>query len=282
MSISGGIKFMKKSKCLFADGTLIAAAPSGNASAQFGIDRNPISYWRSVSSNDTITETLTIEMPAVVPLTRLLLVDHNWKDFNVQYDAAGTWTHFAGVTGLDGSMANITETVFADDTAYYEFTLVNTNKLRIQVLKTQTANQQKYVNQIIATEELGTLNGFPKIKGTEIDRNIRKKEMLSGKVLILKSEESFRVSLDFEDYPGVSPYNADVDLIFSLHDIEENFIIWLSGGRRGSSYFKKQLRGYRLKDVFTVQMIDVLKPIYSKNIFQNSVNFTAKFEEAVD
>jgi hypothetical protein len=42
------------------------------------------------------------------------------------------------------------------------------------------------------------------------------------------------------------------------------------------------MRGYRLKDVIPVQLIDELKPIYSKNVFTNSVNFSAKFQESVD
>lgn len=279
MSITGGAKILKRSKCLYADGTSITAT-SGLTSVPFAIDRNPISFWRSVASDDTVTEELVITFDGDQTIDRLFLVDHNWKDFNVQYDNASVWTHFTSVIGIDGAKANITETAFADDTAYYEFASVTTGSIRIQVTKTMVVDAQKYINQIIVTEELGTLQGFPKIKGTELDRNIRKKQMLSGKVLIQKSEESFAVNLEFDGYPA--SLSNDIDLLFSLHDREDNFILWLCGGRRGSTYFKKQLRGYRLRDVFTVQMTDTLKPIYTSNIYQNSVNFTAKFEEAVD
>jgi len=141
MSISGGIKFFEKSKNLFAEGATILAT-TGSTSANFCIDRNPITYWRSTGSTDAVTEELIIEFDEIKDINRLLLVDHNWKDFNAQYDNAGTWTHFTSVFGIDGAKANITETAFADDTAYYEFTLVSTDKSRIQVTKTQTADQQ--------------------------------------------------------------------------------------------------------------------------------------------
>ena len=64
--------------------------------------------------------------------------------------------------------------------------------------------------------------------------------------------------------------------------MEETFLIWICGGRSGSQYFRKQMRGYRLKDVIPVQLIEELKPIYSKNVYTNSVNFSAKFQESVD
>jgi hypothetical protein len=279
--INGGIKFFKRSKCLFADGTVIAAS-SNNSSAPQALDRNPITFWRGSSADDTVLETLTITFMGDQTINRLLLVDHNFKDFNIKYDLAGVWTDFSGVVGIDGSLANITQTSFADDTAYYEFTPVTTGLIKIEVLKTQTPDQKKYINQIIATEEIGTLNGFPKIKGTEINRNIRKKNVLSGKTLVQKSEESFEVEVEFDNYPAGAPYNVDTDLIFSLHDLEVTFLIWLCGGRRGANYFRKQMRGYRLRDVFNVQIVAAMKPVYSNNIYQGGINFSAKFEEAID
>lgn len=275
----GGTKFFKKSKCLFADGATIETT-SSVGTGQLALDRNPITYWRSIGSDDTVTESMEVTFAEEITFDRLFLIDHNFKDFSVKYDVAGVWTDFASVVGLSGSQSNIAETSFADDTAYYQFTPVTTTKIQILVTKTQVVDAQKYINQIIVTEELGTLVGFPKIKGTVIDRNLRKDEMLSGKILVQKSEKSFKATLDFDDYPAT--LSADVDLIFLLQEYEDNFMIWLCGGRRGSQYFRKQMEGYRLRDVYTVQLVAPLDPIYGKNQFHGTVNFTAKFEEAVD
>lgn len=279
MAITGGIKFFEPSKCLFADGTFISAT-SGNSAAARMIDRNPITYWTSVDSTDLVTETIIILMPEAVTIDRILLVDHNWKEFTVKYYSGATYVNFSGVVGLDGSKANISETTFADDTAYYEFTPVSTTQIEITVTKTQTANQQKYINAFIATEELGTFQGYPMINVLTHNRNAQSRTTLGGKVLVQKSEESFLCKLLFENYPA--SLSADIDLLFELYDREINFIMWICGGKRGSTYFKKQMKGYRLKDVYTVNTPEPVTPLYTANVYQNPVNFFQTFVEAVD
>lgn len=278
MSISGGIKFFARSKCLLEDGTEITAT-SGDAAADRCLDRNPISYWRSVGSDDTITEELEIFFTEEKTISRLMLVDHNFKGYNIQWYDGATYQNFTGVVGIGGALASVIETAYGRDTAYYEFTPVTTGRIRIQVTTTQVVDAQKSISQVIATTELGTLAGFPQIKDTELSRNLRTEKMLSGRMLTFKSDEFFKVTLDFKDYPA--RLSADIDLLFSLHDSEDTFLIWLCGGRVGTPYFSKQMRGYRLRDIVAVQLTDALKPIYSKNVFTNQVNFSAKFQEAV-
>lgn len=274
-----GIKFFTRSQCLVNDNTTIVAS-SGQAAAERCLDRNPITYWRSVLSDDTITEELEIIFPSNQTFDRILLLDHNFKSYNIKYFSGGTYVHFASVSGLDGSLSNITETVYSKDTSYYEFTQVTSSKIRIQITETQVADDQKYLNQCIVTTELGTLVGHPDIKGTELNRQLRNEKMLSGRVLTQKSDEVFEVDLDFKTYPA--SLEDDIDLMFQLHDSENTFLIWLCGGKYGSNYFKNQMRGYRLRDVYNVQMISSVKPIYSNNVFMNTVNLGVQFKEAVD
>lgn len=277
--ISGGVKFFARSKCLVNDDTTINAS-TGQASADRCIDRNPITYWRSVGSNDLITEELEIVFMEDQTFDRIFLQDHNFKSYNIQYYSGGTYVHFANVSGLDGSLSNITQTVYSKDTSYYEFDEVTASKIRIQILTTQTANEQKYLSQVIVTSELGTLQGYPEIKGAELNRQIKANKMLSGRVLADKSDEVFEVDLDFKNYPA--SLEDDIDLMFSLHDMDATFLIWLCGGRYGSNYFRQQMRGYRLRDIYPVQMIASVKPIYSNNVFVNTVNLGVQFKEAVD
>lgn len=280
MSVTGGIKLFDKSMCLFQDETTIVAS-SGQASAERCIDRNPISYWRSVGSTDAATEELEITFNEAKTFDRIFLIDHNFKSYNVQYFSGGVYNHFASVVGVNGtSMGNVTETVYARDTSYYEFTQVTATKIRIQVTTTQVVDAQKYLNQVIVSQELGTLQGYPQIKGTELSRNLRSEKMLSGRMLTFKSDDFFKVQLDFKNYPA--SLSNDIDLIFSLHDYETTFLIWICGGRIGTPYFKKQMRGYRLRDVVPVQLIASLKPVYSDNVYNNTVNFSAQFQESVD
>jgi len=275
MAITGGIKFFQKSKSLGSDGTTIVAG-TGNASSPYAIDRNPFTVWRSVGSDDMTTETITVTLPAPVSISRLFLIGHNFKDFNVQYDSAG-FTHFASVVGLDGSKSNITETAFADSTAYYEFTPVTTDEIRIQVLKSQVVDAQKYLNQIILTNELGTLSGFPVISEVVFSRSQRVSDMTSGRKNVQKSIETFGFSMDLQPYP--SSYTADLNLLFSLVSMEDPFLTWLCGGRRGSTYFGHTLPGFRIGDVFPMQLVSEVASNYMGNLYKGPVESSFTFYE---
>jgi hypothetical protein len=277
MSITGGIKFFGKNLVLSEDGGSIVAS-SGDIVSGYAIDKNPITFWESVGSDDTTTETLTLTFDEV-EIDRLILQNHNWKDFNVQYWTGVAWSHFASVIGLDGAKANITETAFADDTAYYEFTPVTTTKLRAQVLKTQVVDDQKYLAQVIACTEIGTLQGWPLVRDVRHSRNSRKKEMLSGKVLVQKGIDSFACKIDFQNYP--TSYSEDLDLAMELFDREDPFLVWLCGGRRGSSFFRYTNRGFRLRDVYLMQLVSDVPTDYMGGGYLNPVNLELVLEEHV-
>lgn len=278
MAISGGIKFFNKNKILEVDGATIAASVSGDILAEYAIDKNPITFWTSIGSSDATTEELIVQFTSQT-FDRLILQNHNFKGFNVQYWTGAAYGHFAAVVGLDGSKANITETAFADDTAYYEFTPVTTTRLRIQCNTTQVADAQKFISQIIFTEELGTLSGYPIIKSPEHSRNERVKTALSGKAIIQKGIDSFSVVLDFDRYPSNNA--GDITLMMELFDSEDPFLVWLCGGRRGTTYFPHTARGFRLRDVYQMQATGKFKPEYYKGIYTNPLGLEVKLIEHV-
>lgn len=280
MSIGGGIKVFNTSQNLVQDGNS-ATATSGNSAANYGIDRNPDTYWRTVGSTDAATETYTISLSGSKTITRILLLDINWKNFDVMYDVGGTWTDFTSVVGMDGSKASVAETAFADNSAYYEVASVSTTAIRIRVTSTQIANAQKYLAQAIFTTELGTLVGYPEISALENDRNARVHQTISGRCLVQKSTETMGILLNFKNYPHASAYNADVDLMMTLFDMETPFLVWLCGGRRGTTRFGYTLRGFRLKDCYQMQITKAFKMKYSDNIYKNGLNMQIQLEEHV-
>lgn len=279
MAITGHPKFFYKSGCLEKDGATIVAS-SGDSSSTYAIDQNPETIWRSVGSTDLTTETITVTFDSQ-SISRIALLGVNLKDFNIMYDLAGVWTHFASVVGLDGSKVNITETAFADSAAYYEFTPVTTTSIRIQALKTQTANEEKYISQIIATREIGTLLGFPMVRSVELNRNSRVKKTLSGFFSVQKSIEVPSFDMDFRNYPATSSYNADFDLIMTLQDLEDPFLVWLCGGKRGTNFFRYTLRGYRLQDMYQMAISKPLKINYTDNIYSNPINAKVEFDSVI-
>ena len=280
--ITGGAKFFQKSMCLGVDGAS-AAASNGDSTSAFALDRNPFTYWYTVGSTDAATETLTINFGATKTISRILLLDHNFKSYTIKYDVSGVWTNFSNAVGLNGALGGgiISESAFADGSSYYEFDAVTTTRIQISITTTQVANADKFLAQAIVTTEIGTLAGFPTIKQVTIDRNSKNKKTLSGKYSIQKADETASFQLSFKTYPSAITYNVDIDLMMTLHDQDTPFLVWLCGGRRGSTYFNYTLRGFRLKDVYQMQIDKAYNLSYTMNVYKNSLNAEVSLQEVI-
>lgn len=280
MSISGGIKFFTLGSA--RTGLATAAASTGNTSAGAVLDGNIYTRWLSVGSDDVTAETLTITFLAAVTIDRLLLANLNWKDFDIKYDNGSGYTHFAGVTGLDGAKANITETAFADSSAYYEVTPVTgVTSIRCTVTKTQAANAQKYLYRLFAFEEIGTFAGFPKVSKVIHSRNERSKRTASGKMKVQKSFRTSQYALNFTTYPTDTEFRADVDLVEELFDLDTPFNMWLCGGRRGEDYFRHTPLGWKLEDLLTMSIVGSWDPSFRDSIYVSGINASLTFVESV-
>ena len=79
MAVTGGIKFFNKNK--IADGTSVAS--SGTSSSKFALDLDLDTYWTSLGSSDGVSETLTITTSKSQTIDRILLLDNNFKTYNI-------------------------------------------------------------------------------------------------------------------------------------------------------------------------------------------------------
>lgn len=272
MSMTGGISFYEKNKALFADGATCAAS-SNTADQNLCLGTNKYFQWISSGSNDATTETLTITLPAAVAIDRLFLVGMNFKAFQVQYGAS---LDFANVVGFDSYSANnISVTGFARDTAYFEFDEVTTDTIIITIDTTQVVNAQKYINQVIATTEIGTLVGYPDMNGISLDRNDQVQKAISGRAHVEKGYESIDFKLNLRTYPG----QADIDLLDGLHSREEPFLAWLCGGL--PDQFTYELRGFRARDIYQVKVDKGIDNSYYNNIYVAGVEQSYSFREVV-
>lgn len=280
MSVTGGIKFFEPNSAdSKAGGT--ATASSGDPSANFILDRNKYTVWRSVGSDDLTTETIEISLPGrplETVFSRLFLIGHNFKEFKVQL-LAGEWDDIGDVIGINGvELGVLEETDYALNTAYYEMPALNlTSAFLITVTKTQTPNQEKFLNSFVVTTELGTFAGYPVVRDVTKDKKLRKSVLLNGRSNITKSLEVFRCNIDFKNYPP--GLDADLNLTYSLFDRDENFLVWLCGGRDGEPYFKYPLRGFRIEDLHEVQTVNIFKDKYRKNTYTNMVDLKLNLEE---
>jgi hypothetical protein len=287
MAVTGGIKFFDLNLADSKTGTTAPSASSGLPSAPFILDRNYYTYWRSVGSDDTTWEDVVIDFPAAVSFNRVFLIGHNFKEFYLERWTGSFWSNdFGTVVGVNGETpdgpASTRYNDYSRNTAYYEINYlggsITTSSLKINVRKTQVADEEKFLNSLVVTNELGTLAGFPIIVDATKDKKIRKATLLNGRTFTEKSLEVFRTRLDFKNYPP--GLEDDLDLVYSLFDRDEDFYIWLCGGRAGEPYFKYTLRGWRLEDLPLVQTVNIFKDKYRRNIYTSMVDLKMNLEEA--
>lgn len=278
MTITGGIKFFARSSALFKDGTT-AIASTNSVSANNILTNNQRVYWQSSGSDDLTTETITITYNQTVTIDRVLLNRINFKEFTVKYDLASVWTDFTNAVGLDGSTAsgNIAEVAFADDSAYYEVDSISTTGIQITATTTQTADQEKIIYNLFTTQELGTLEYPPQITPLPFTRNPRSSVNLGGSANIQKGFETVGLSLEFTSHPSQS----DMNLLTTLHDRDKSFLVWLCGGKRSTSDFRFQVKGYRLRDIFNMQTPGPITPGFPNSIYINAPNNSINLVQSV-
>jgi hypothetical protein len=112
------------------------------------------------------------------------------------------------------------------------------------------SNEQKTCNIFGVMTELGTFSnsGLFAVSPT-ISTNDREEANINNKVFIQKGVEVFRCSLNGKYIAS----QADVDLVETLRDSQENFILWLCGGHFGGDYYRLSKKPWRLEDIYRVQ-----------------------------
>ncbi len=280
MSISGGIKFFDIN---YAYSPLLAsyAATNAGSGANDGneqLSRNPYIYYNAGVSTDIIEVFFTMTFSSARTLNRIFMLGINFKDFTVEYWNGSAWVNFTNViTQLSSTpVTGIDYASFATDFLYAEFDSISTTSVRWRCLTTQTVNANKQINKFIATFELGTLLGFPTIDLSH-SNNANVQQSQSGYASINKRFKIANLNLGFNAYP----VQADIDLLLTLFERSDPFLVWLCGGNFGTTYFRFSQLGYRLKDLYLMDCIGDLGANYYANIFVNAPVTAMSFTEAI-
>lgn len=243
------------------------ATDNGQSIVDFIRNRNNYSAWVTTNSTDAANTQLDIDFGVGRDVSDILLVKHNWKAFTIKY-----WN---GTTYVDFSTP-IAETVNDDETTHFQFDSVETQKLRIIITAAQTLNADKELYQLIVTEQIGLLNGWPVIKNPTHDRNKKISKMLSGKVNVIESLGSFQCDLEVTNWKN----QADLTVIEEIYFRREGVLIWLCGG--DEDQFSMELQGYRLEDIFLVRPTNSYEPEWAKGIYTSGVKLKIALQEAIE
>jgi hypothetical protein len=184
------------------------------------------------------------------------------------------FTDFSYIPTDPGLQRTLTGSNLDSSTTYFSFDSTRVKNILIEVTTTQIANQEKFLQVLLGTNEIGTLEGFPTVNNV-LDRNIIRFRALSGKSIIQKNFEAVNIQIQFSNYPG----QADMTIIETLQDSDEDFIIWLCGGREGTDYFQYLLKGWKIDDLYLGNLTNPLPLSYVRNIYINPYNTILSFSE---
>jgi hypothetical protein len=292
--ITGGIKFFEQSYCLFKNGAT-ATASSNNSAINTILNYDKDNGWVSSGSAEDTIETITITLPTSTTFSRMFLLNHNFSFYDIYY---GNYQNFSNVITLtlpygignytdesgafytdenglyynDGenevtAIGNaISQSGYTVNASYYEFDAVTTNTIIIQAKNVQDPATivEKFLGSFIITDEIGTfsVDGLA-LPNASVNANNRVERNLNNKAIVQRGVDTFSCSLNSQYL-----YNQDdLDLYTNLFDRNDDFLVWLCGGRYGTPYFRVNAKPYRPLDVFRVRNVGDLDNNYYKNLY---------------
>jgi len=229
-------------------------------------NRDNRSAWMTTDSTDAANTQLDIDLGEDEFITDIILVKHNWKSYTIQYWNGSSYINFSTVISPTNDTA---------ETTHYNFNKIETSKIRIIILGTQVANDDKELFQLIITDRIGRLEGWPEISGVEFDTSKKVTKMLSGKINMVESFEAFSFNLSLPVYSN----DNDLDIFQSVYERRSGILVWLCGG--AESQFKTVRKGYRLEDIFLVRPTNDYNSDLYKGMYKSGVKVNLQFKECI-
>lgn len=192
---------------------------SSGATGQANLyDWDRATTWQSVGSDDTTNETIEVEFyegsdTIDRDFDRLILLDTNIKDFELEYWNGSTWVSI-GDTDIDNN---------ADTNVYISFTkITSVSKVRFNMLKTITADQEKYISELIIGEFTVQLSDV---------RTTRDRNDISSESSFNLGTGAFKHARDYTKYSQNIPVEISVvatrNSLKTIHETNDPFIfIW--------------------------------------------------------
>jgi hypothetical protein len=257
--MAGTLKFFDKN---YIDSDSVFACTSADETLASNVfDNDMTSKLTSIGSNDATPEVWDITFSVARTFNRLFVGGHNIK--------AGSLKYWSGAAYVDFS----TPIAWSNNTAssnYYEFNSVTTTVgLRLTMNTTQVANVQKFIAELRAFVELGTVETDP----TSIDLIIQDKSIehigsTGGSLLVLFGKK-YQADILFSDAS-----DTDVTLFQTLKDAGRPFYIYPGGGVSNVE------RGFRVADMYYVNWVNSFEPKLKSNLLGLGVQIRMEVHES--
>lgn len=249
-TITGNIKVFKQNYLAYYSPTVTVSSGSGSADNLSDFSRD--TKWESSGSDDTTTESIIVEFDNALDVDRILLLNHNFKDYDIQYWNGSSYVDFSNVyDDKDAVVASdISFTANALTSSYFEFTSVSTLKIRIQCTTTQTTDAEKYLYELYIGQEIGTFTDDITSNPSKYEPVVRG---LNQQVLTLSNNATVT-------FQRGDKFSADVNIrqLWETEDIaiidtmfEDGQFAWYPCG----GYNHYTTLGWRIRDLYNVVIV---------------------------
>lgn len=270
--MSSQIQFFKKNyidldnNSVTITATDTVATSAGNGITDFMRNRKNTSSWITTGSNDTASTILIVDWGTSIDVDHIIMINHNFKAYTIKYWSGATYVDFATPIAVVDD---------ANSTTEHNVVSVSTSRIQITCTKTQVADDERRMAQLIVTEELGQFEGWPVVSRPISSKNRQITKMLSGKKNIVDSVGFFSCTLTVDNLKS----DNDLTLIETLYERFEGFLLWLGGG--DESQFSSARIGWRKQDMFLVRPSNELTNEFVKGLYVTGVKVQIKLEEVI-
>ncbi len=182
-------------------------------------NRDPLyQYYSDGLNNDLTSSSITITFDATTPVSRIALVDNNFKQFQIYYDNTTT----NSITLLNSDTTVCSYTANADVDKYFKFATLQVASLTLKIDKTITADQEKVLGLFIVSNLNLALTLTPsasKYKPVVVPKQVVHKMSDGGtRIHNVRKKWDTKFSLDYVSTAQRDSlrdiYNADLEFIF--------------------------------------------------------------------
>jgi len=172
-------------------------------------NRDYLYQWYSDQfANDLTTTSITVTFDATTSVSRISLLDTNFKEFNIYYN--GATANSISISNADTT--TISYTGNADTHKYFRFNTIQVSSITIDAKKTITANQEKLLGLFVVSDldiELSIIPSANKYKPMIVPKQVVHKLSDGGtRVNTIRRKWETQFSLDYiEESERDSLYN---------------------------------------------------------------------------
>lgn len=198
--------------------TTSIAVASGTLTVDYLLKRDStFQYVSSGFNDDTTICSITFTLDSTLPMSRMALLEHNFKKFNIYYNGstANAFTLTDQNTTTSQWLTN------SETSMFLRFDTISVYSITIDAYSTQSANAEKALGYFVASDLIVDFERVPSAKNYRpvIDPEEVVHKLSDGSARLQRIDETFNVSIKY-DYIS----KTFRDQLKAVYDLRDDFI----------------------------------------------------------